>query len=51
MLTLGYISQKMFEELMASLGVQVITKLKRNLKQRLMSLVRSSAVTKTCCRP
>jgi hypothetical protein len=43
----GYISQKMFKELMESVGVQVVTKLKRNMKQRLRSLV----VTKTCsCR-
>jgi hypothetical protein len=34
----GYISQKMFEELMDSVGVRVVTKLKRNMKQRLMSL-------------
>ena len=48
----GYISKKMFEELMASVGVQVITKLKRNMKQRLMSLsdrllLRKRAVVET----
>jgi len=48
----GYISKKMFEELMASIGVQVITKLKRNMKQRLMSLsdrllLRKRAVVET----
>ena len=30
----GYISQKLFQELMESLGVQLVTKLKRNMKQR-----------------
>lgn len=49
----GYISKKMFEELMASVGVQVITKLKRNMKQRLMSLsdrllLRKRAVARDC---
>ena len=34
----GYISQKLFQELMESLGVQLVTKLKRNMKQRLMPL-------------
>ncbi len=48
----GYISQKMFEELMESVGVQVVTKLKRNMKQRLMSLsdrllLRKRAVVET----
>jgi Transposase DDE domain len=48
----GYISQKLFEELMNSVGVQVITKLKRNMKQRLMSLgdrllLRKRAVVET----
>ena len=48
----GYISQKMFEELMNSVGVQVVTKLKRNMKQRLMSLsdrllLRKRAVVET----
>ena len=35
----GYISQTMFRALMKSLGIRVITKLKRNMKQRLMTLV------------
>ena len=48
----GYISQKMFEKLMNSVGVQVVTKLKRNMKQRLMSLgdrllLRKRAVVET----
>jgi hypothetical protein len=48
----GYISQKMFEELMNSVGVQVVTKLRRNIKQRLMSLgdrllLRKRAVVET----
>ena len=48
----GYISQKLFEELMDSVGVQVVTKLKRNMKQRLMSLsdrllLRKRAVVET----
>ena len=34
----GYISQAMFKELLETMGVQVITKLKRNMKQRLMPL-------------
>ena len=34
----GYISQAMFKELLEGFGVQVITKLKRNMKQRLMTL-------------
>jgi Transposase DDE domain len=42
----------MFEELMNSVGVQVVTKLKRNMKQRLMSLddrllLRKRAVVET----
>ena len=49
----GYISQKLFEELMNSVGVQVVTKLKRNMKQRLMSLgdrllLRKRAVALDC---
>ncbi len=48
----GYISQKMFKELLASVGVQVVTKLKRNMKQRLMPvgdrlLLRKRAVIET----
>jgi Transposase DDE domain len=48
----GYISQKLFEELMSSLGVQLVTKLKRNMKQRLMPLcdrlmLRKRAVVET----
>ena len=52
----GYISKKMFKELMASVSVQVITKLKRNMKQRLMSLsdrllLRKRAVARDCYWP
>jgi hypothetical protein len=52
----GYISQKMFEELMESFGVQVVTKLKRNMKQRLMPLsdrllLRKRAVIETVIDP
>ena len=48
----GYISQKLFEQLIDSVGVQVVTKLKRNMKQRLMSLsdrllLRKRAVVET----
>lgn len=48
----GYISQKLFQELMESLGVQLVTKLKRNMKQRLMPLcdrlmLRKRAVVET----
>ena len=48
----GYISQKMFKELLESVGVQVVTKLKRNMKQRLMPfgdrlLLRKRAVVET----
>ena len=44
--------KKLFEELMNSVGVQVVTKLKRNMKQRLMSLgdrllLRKRAVVET----
>jgi hypothetical protein len=34
----GYVSQKLFKELMESVGVKLVTKLKRNMKQRLMVL-------------
>jgi hypothetical protein len=34
----GYISQQLFQELMESFGIQLVTKLKRNMKQRLMPL-------------
>ena len=48
----GYISQKLFQELMESLGVQLVTKLKRNMKQRFMPLcdrllLRKRAVVET----
>jgi hypothetical protein len=48
----GYISQKMFKYFMESAGVQVITKLKRNMKQRLLPLgdrllLRKRAVVET----
>ena len=48
----GYVSQKMFKDLMQSVGVQVITKLKRNMKQRLIPfydrlLLRKRAVVET----
>jgi Transposase DDE domain len=53
---LGYISQKMFKELMERVGVQVITKLKRNMKQRLVPfgdrlLLRKRAVVETVIDP
>jgi IS5 family transposase len=34
----GYISQKLVQQLLESVGVQLITKLKRNMKNRLMQL-------------
>jgi IS5 family transposase len=34
----GYVSQKLFKELLEKLGIQLVTKLKRNMKQRLMPL-------------
>lgn len=34
----GYISQKLAKQLLESIGVQLITKLKRNMKQRLVQL-------------
>jgi hypothetical protein len=48
----GYISQKLFEQLLEELGVQLVTKLKRNMKQRLMPLcdrllLRKRAVVET----
>ena len=48
----GYVSQKLFKELMESVGVQLVTKLKRNMKQRLMPLgerlmLRKRAVVET----
>ncbi|MEN9521064.1 MAG: hypothetical protein RLZZ381_3652 [Cyanobacteriota bacterium] len=48
----GYISHKLFQELMESFGVQLVTKLKRNMKQRLMPLcdrlmLRKRAVVET----
>jgi Transposase DDE domain len=48
----GYISPKMFKQLLESVGVPVVTKLKRNLKQRLMTLadrLPCTKTTKTCC--
>ncbi len=35
----GYISQALFEELLETFGVQLITKLRKNMKNRLMPLV------------
>lgn len=48
----GYVSQKLFKELLATVGIQLITKLKRNMKQRLMPLcdrlmLRKRAVVET----
>jgi hypothetical protein len=34
----GYVSQKLAKQLLESVGVQLITKLRRNMKQRLMPL-------------
>lgn len=34
----GYVSQKLAQQLLESAGIQLITKLKRNMKQRLMPL-------------
>ncbi len=34
----GYISQKLAKQLFKTAGIQLITKLKRNMKQRLMPL-------------
>lgn len=34
----GYVSQKLFKELLEKFGIQMLTKLKRNMKQRLMPL-------------
>jgi Transposase DDE domain len=45
----GYISQKMFKELLENVGVQVVTKLKRNMKQRLMPFGDRLPCAKTCC--
>jgi hypothetical protein len=35
----GYISQSLFEQLLATFGVQLITKLRKNMKNRLMPLM------------
>ena len=35
----GYISQKLFEQLLTQMGIQLITKLKRNMKNKLMPLI------------
>nr|WP_317135204.1 transposase [Leptolyngbya boryana] len=34
----GYVSQKLAKQLLKTAGIQLVTKLKRNMKQRLMSL-------------
>ena len=34
----GYVSQKLAKQLLKTAGIQLITKLKRNMKQRLMPL-------------
>lgn len=34
----GYVSQKLAKQLLETVGIQLITKLKRNMKQRLMPL-------------
>jgi hypothetical protein len=36
--SLGYVSQKLAKQLLESVGIQLITKLKRNMKNRFMSL-------------
>ncbi len=48
----GYVSQKLFKELLEKVGIQLVTKLKRNMKQRLMPLcerlmLRKRAVVET----
>lgn len=48
----GYISQKLSKELLEKVGIQLVTKLKRNMKQRLMPLcdrllLRKRAVVET----
>lgn len=35
----GYISQKLFEQLLTQMGIQLITKPKRNMKNKLMPLI------------
>ena len=35
----GYISQKLFEQLLTNMGIQLITKPKRNMKNKLMPLI------------
>lgn len=32
----GYVSQKLFEQLLTQIGIQLITKPKRNMKNKLM---------------
>lgn len=34
----GYVSQKLAKQLLQTAGIQLVTKLKRNMKQRLMPL-------------
>jgi hypothetical protein len=35
----GYLSQPLFEQLMETFGLQLITKIKSNMKNRLMNLI------------
>ena len=35
----GYISQKLFEQLLTNMGIQLITKPKRNMKNKLTTLM------------
>ncbi len=43
----GYISQKLFEQLLTQMGIQLITKPKRNMKNKLMPLM-DKLLTRKC---
>jgi len=42
----GYISQKLFEQLLTQMGIQLITKPKRNMKNKLMPLINKLLIRK-----
>ena len=42
----GYISQKLFEQLLTQMGIQLITKPKRNMKNKLMPLIDKRIIRK-----
>jgi hypothetical protein len=44
-----YRNFKMFQELLENVAVQAVTKLKRNMKQRLMLFGDRLPAAKTCC--